>query len=136
MKKMTFAVVRAANMARIPRFLNARGERAHTSDDGSDWALSKWMNAVHGECGEAANLIKKYERGDLTMDELRPKLIKELADIVHYVDILAYQLRADLGEAVADKFNEISRRIDVPIYIRSDRSGLIIDGTFTVVDTD
>ena len=68
---MTFAALRAANVARLPRFKNRKGEPAHSQPDGSDWALSTWSNAVLGELGELANLIKKVERGDLTLDEAR-----------------------------------------------------------------
>ncbi|MBR2813452.1 MAG: hypothetical protein IKE60_02295 [Reyranella sp.] len=70
-QRMTFATLREANIVRLPRFKNKKGLPAHSKPDGSDWALSTWCNAVLGELGELANLIKKVERGDLTLDEAR-----------------------------------------------------------------
>jgi hypothetical protein len=66
---LTFRTLRDANKARLPQFKNRRGEPAHSEPDGSDWKLSAWCNAVTGELGELANLIKKIERGDMTLDE-------------------------------------------------------------------
>lgn len=60
---------------------------------------------------------KKFERGDLTQEEFNEEAGKELADVVTYLDILAFRLGIDLGEVVRDKFNEISYRVDSPIYI-------------------
>ncbi len=68
---LTFNTLRGANRARLPQFKNRRGEPAHSEPDGSDWKLSAWCNAVTGELGELANLIKKIERGDMTLDEAR-----------------------------------------------------------------
>jgi NTP pyrophosphatase (non-canonical NTP hydrolase) len=113
----TFKVLRAANVARIPLFKNAKGERAHDKEDGSDWKLSAWSNATLGELGEAANLIKKVERGDLTLDQAREALAKEFADVVIYLDILAMQAGVDLGLAVREKFNEVSERVGAPVRI-------------------
>src|SRR5687768_11283498 len=98
---LTFNTLRSANMARLPEFKNANGEFAHTKPDGSDWSLSDWMTAVTGEVGEAANLIKKIRREDYKLEELRPELARELADIVTYLDILAYQCGIDPGKATA-----------------------------------
>lgn len=108
---LTFDALRAANLARLPEFKNARGEPAHTSVDGSDWALSAWSNAVLGELGEAANIIKKIERGDMTLEEARPALAREFADAQTYLDILAFRAGVDLGEATIEKWNEVSVRI-------------------------
>lgn len=117
LKKLHFDVLRAANIARIPLFKNSKGERAHSSDNGSDWALSAWSNAVASEVGEAANIIKKIERGDFTLDEKRSDLADELADIVVYLDILAMRAGIDLGAAIVSKFNAVSRRVDCGIRI-------------------
>ncbi|MGQ7937319.1 MazG-like family protein [Paraburkholderia sp. D1E] len=108
---LTFSMLRMANTARLPQFKNARGEPAHSQPDGSDWSLGEWCNAVTGELGEAANLIKKVQRGDLTLDDARAALAKEFADIVTYLDILAMRAGVDLGEATVDKFNEVSERV-------------------------
>lgn len=130
---MTFDALRQANMARLPKFKNKKGEPAHSEPDGSDWALSTWMNATAGEAGElaeallfmamirslgnAGNRIKKIERGDLTLDEAREKLAGEFADVVTYLDILAFRSGIDLGEAVRDTFNNVSHRVKADVLL-------------------
>jgi NTP pyrophosphatase (non-canonical NTP hydrolase) len=117
---LTFAALRGANTARLPTFKNSRGEPAHSEPDGSDWCLAQWCNAVTGELGEAANLIKKIERGDFTLDEARADLAKEFADVVTYLDILAMRAGVDLGRATIDKFNEVSLRVGSPVRLAAD----------------
>lgn len=109
--------LRKANKKRLPQFKNSKGEPAHSEPDGSDWALSTWSNAVLGELGEAANLIKKIERGDITLEEARPALAKEFADVLTYLDILAMRAGVDLGRATIDKFNEVSARVGSTIRL-------------------
>jgi NTP pyrophosphatase (non-canonical NTP hydrolase) len=113
----TFATLRLANTKRLPTFKNAKGEPAHSQPDGSDWSNAQWLGAVLGELGEFANLEKKVVRGDLTMEQAKPALAKELADVVTYLDILAYRLDIDLGEATRAKFNEVSARVGSPVTI-------------------
>lgn len=122
MSILNFDTLRQANLLRLPRFKNRRGEPAHSEPDGSDWALSAWSNATLGELGEAANLIKKIERGDMTLNDARQELAKELADVQIYLDLLAFRAGIDLGEATRLKFNEVSDRIGAAsaVYIRSD----------------
>lgn len=117
---LTFNSLRGANKARLPQFKNRRGEPAHSEPDGSDWKLSAWCNAVSGELGEAANLIKKIERGDITLDEARADLAKEFADVVTYLDLLAFRAGVDLGNATMDKFNEISERAGSTVRLAAD----------------
>jgi NTP pyrophosphatase (non-canonical NTP hydrolase) len=117
MHELTFGTLRRANLARLPLFKNALGEPAHTEPDGSDWSLGEWSNAVLGELGEAANIIKKVQRGDLALDEAREMLAKEFADVATYLDLLAYRAGVDLGVAVAEKWDRVSERIDVPLRI-------------------
>ncbi len=114
---LTFRTLRDANKKRLPLFKNAKGGRAHTKDDGSDWSPASWLQAVVGELGEYANLRKKVERGDMTMKEARPALADELADVVIYLDILASQLGIDLGDAVMEKWNRTSVKVGAHIYI-------------------
>ena len=117
---LTFDALRSANLARLPHFKNAKGEPAHSESDGSDWCLAQWCNALTGELGEAANLIKKIERGDLTLDEARKDLGKELADIQTYLDILAYRAGVNLGQATISKWNEVSERVKCNIRLTVD----------------
>lgn len=114
---MSFEALRTANTLRLPQFKNAQGQPAHSEPDGSDWCLAQWCNAVCGELGELANLIKKVERGDITIDDAREEMGKELADVQTYLDILAFRCGVDLGEATRKKFNEVSDRVGSSIYI-------------------
>ena len=117
---LRFNALREANIARLPTFKNSKGEPAHSEPDGSDWCLAQWCNAVTGELGEAANIIKKIERGDMTLEEARPKLAKEFADVVTYLDILSMRAGVNLGEATVNKFNEISVRVGSPVRLEDD----------------
>jgi NTP pyrophosphatase (non-canonical NTP hydrolase) len=116
-KGLNFNTLRIANVKRLPLFKDAKGRVCHT-DDGRDWSPAQWLQAVVGELGEYANLRKKVERGDFTMAEARPDLADELADIVIYLDILAFQLGVDLGEAVTSKFNKTSKKVGVEVFIK------------------
>jgi NTP pyrophosphatase (non-canonical NTP hydrolase) len=117
---LSFATLREANKRRLPEFKNRRGEPAHSEADGSDWCLAQWCNAVCGELGEAANLIKKIERGDMTLDEARDDLADELADVVTYLDLLAFRAGVNLGKAVQSKFNRVSERVNANVCIGDD----------------
>lgn len=121
---LQFSTLREANIKRIPTFRNKHGVVCH-NEDGSDWTPAQWLQAVVGELGEYANLRKKFERGDITEEEFKPAARKELADIQIYLDILAFRLGVDLGEAVVEKFNEVSERVGSPIFINS-ISGIIL----------
>lgn len=105
---LTFNTLQAANEKRqkvVKKFAN------------DDWKLSGWSNALFGECGEAANIIKKIERGDLSLKEARPRLADELADAQCYLDILARKAGIDLGPATMKKWNEVSKREGCTLYI-------------------
>lgn len=128
-----FDDLRRANIARLPLFKDKQGNIAHSLPDGSDWRPSDWMTAITGETGELASFLKSARRGDfghlamLCTDgsvhpermpyDIKSKIAKEIADILIYLDLLAYQLRLDLGEIVAQKFNEVSERIGVDIQL-------------------
>lgn len=123
MNQMKFADLRQANLLRLPQFKNALGEPAHSEPDGSDWSPADWMVAVVGELGEAANLMKKLRRGDFgpvgepMHDKIMVELRKEFADVLTYMDIMAAQFGVDLGQAVMDKFNEVSVRVGSDVRI-------------------
>ncbi len=117
--------LRKANLKRLPTFRNAKDELAHSKADGSDWTPERWLVAVMGELGELANLYKKYFRGDFgNMEEMFPEFQeeagKEIADVIIYLDLLAKQWDIDLSKAVREKFNEVSERVDSPVYIGND----------------
>ena len=96
---LSFADLREQN---VPRCLEAFGHRL------DDWSLQDWACAMGGECGEALNLVKKTRRdGDLATR--RKALADELADLIIYADLLAARADIDLGQAVRDKFNRVSK---------------------------
>lgn len=125
----TFDNLRTANVRRLPLFKNRLGQPAHSRPDGSDWSLAQWCNAVVGEIGEAANIIKKIDRGDMTLDQARPLLAKEFADVVTYLDILAFRAGVDLGEATRQKWNEVSDRVGCGLQINEFGSCYKEDGS-------
>ena len=110
---LTFERLRKANRERVPLFKNKHGEVANCSD----WTPAQWLQAMVGEVGEYANYRKKYERGDISFEEFQKEAKKELADIQIYLDILADNVNVDLGEATIEKFNEVSNRIGVEVYL-------------------
>lgn len=101
-----------------------RAKRWHPGfpDDNADWSGADWSNAMCGEAGEVANVVKKlrrYECGlkgelDPPEDELRAALALEIADVICYADLLATYYGIDLGAAVARKFNIVSERQGFP----------------------
>jgi len=123
---LSFNTLRRANIQRLPQFKNAQGEPAHAKPDGSDWSPADWITAALGELGEAANLMKKIKRGDfgqagdasykIALEALR----LEFADVVTYMDLLAYQFRFNLGEAIEYKFNNVSHRVGAAVFIHGD----------------
>lgn len=129
-KNLTFKTFRRANLLRLPKFKNFKGELAHSKEDGSDWSIYQWVCATLGELGEFANIVKKVGRGDLTLDEARPLLKKEGADVITYMDLTLAQLGIDMEEAVRDKFNEISDRVNVPIKIENNE--VIYNGNIVI----
>lgn len=120
---LTFNTLRGGNTARLPEFHDRHGKKSHTKKDGSDWSDAEWLEAVLGELGEYANLKKKQRRGDLVdvpPEEQKRLLADELADTVIYIDLLAFRLNIDLGEAIMSKFNRTSRKVGSDIMLEAD----------------
>lgn len=116
---LTFNALRRANIARLPLFKNKHGKPAHSEADGSDWSLDQWATAVGGEWGEFLNLLKKFSRGDLTWEQFQEQGGKELADVVTYLDILAFRMDVTLGAATRDKWNEVSKRVGCSLRLHN-----------------
>jgi len=112
---LTFADLAMVNLSRARRW-----HPGFPDDD--DWNGADWSNAMCGETGEAANVVKKLRRmetgheGTRPLDEtvLHKALADELADVVIYADLLAAKYGLDLGIAVIAKFNEVSERQEFP----------------------
>lgn len=79
--------------------------------------ITHWTLCIQKEMGELSEEVMQAGL-DGYMDEGRKKNIeKELADITAYV-IHAYEsLGTDAGEAVKDKFNEVSKRVGCSITL-------------------
>ena len=109
MNKLSFQNLREKNIQRCEDVF-------HPVDS---WSLTDWATAMAGECGEACNEIKKLRRLDgadksidtpFNREQLTRKTANELADLIIYADLLAARMGIDLGQAVVDKFNEVSEK--------------------------
>jgi NTP pyrophosphatase (non-canonical NTP hydrolase) len=106
---LKFDELRTVNADRVSFFGHGRIE------DG--WNEAEWGCAIAGEVGELCNILKKYIRQtplDPSKAQLTAMAAEELADVVIYADLIALRLGVDLGEAVRDKFNKVSRKHDFP----------------------
>lgn len=110
---LDFNDLRRENLHRLPHFKNNKGKQAHSEPDGSDWTILEWAGAMCGEAGEAANVAKKFRRGDFDFDNPShvDALADELADAIIYADLVAARAGIDLGEAVRTKWNKTSAKI-------------------------
>ena len=129
---LTFNTLRSANLKRVTQFRDAKGNLSHPKEGGGlhSWTPADWMNAVVGELGELANLLKKVKRGDFTLGEKRQEITDEFADVQTYLDLLAASVGVNLGQATIDKFNRVSKRVDSPVLIREDGSDWKYDPSF------
>lgn len=115
-QKISFSNLRKVNSARCEDVF-------HPIDE---WSPAEWGLAVVGEVGELCNVIKKIRRiqdgtntpkDPQTVEECRTLAAKEAADAVIYLDLLCARLRIDLGEAIRQKFNEVSDRMNCTIKL-------------------
>ncbi len=116
----------------ISKANRARCTRWHEHDNG-DWSGADWSNAVCGEVGEMANVVKKirrYETGVARVDEemsafrlreLMADLAEEMADVFLYLDLLADHYGVDLPKSIVDKFNRVSIERGYPDRLTLDR---------------
>lgn len=96
-EELSFARLRKTNLARCNQDIRPINE----------WSELEWGGCIAGETGELCNFLKKMKRGEKVK---KKDLAHELADIVTYVDLTAARLDIDLGEAVREKFNIVSKR--------------------------
>lgn len=121
---LTFNTLRGGNTARLPEFRNNKGELSH-NDPNNEWSLNDWMTACVGELGEAANVLKKVRRGDLTLEEALPLLKQEFADVNIYLDIMSMKAGINLGEAIMETFNTKSEKVGSRVRLAADDYHLI-----------
>ncbi|MBF0374802.1 MAG: MazG-like family protein [Alphaproteobacteria bacterium] len=101
----------------------------------ADWSIADWMMALVGEVGEAANILKKIRRGDMTFHDVGQDLADELADVQIYLDQLALCLDIDLGAATVSKFNRTSERWGSEVRLKPSESDLELQkGLAAVID--
>lgn len=126
MSGLTFDEVSTINRARCARW--HPGYPGYAYAEGlAVWTGADWSNAMCGEAGEAANVVKKLrriesgaDRGPDDPDEatLRQMLADEIGDVYAYLDLLAGHYGIDMAEAIASKFNRVSERQGFPERIR------------------
>lgn len=102
MSGLNFDVLRQAN-----------AERDVQWDPHSKITLGFRATELGGETGEALNFVKKIWREQLGLRGSRATLedvASELADVIICADLLAMTAGIDLGKAVVDKFNAVSKK--------------------------
>jgi NTP pyrophosphatase (non-canonical NTP hydrolase) len=91
--------------------------------EGEPWTGADWSNAMCGEAGEAANVVKKLRRHETgavqsynTPDAavLRSRLGEEIADTILYALLLADHYGIDVPVHLVGKFNRVSMAQDFP----------------------
>jgi NTP pyrophosphatase (non-canonical NTP hydrolase) len=101
---LTFDRLRAANLERL----------ASLCAPGQQETAEEWMTWMIGEVGELATLLKRIRcwsgKNKDGTDVAFKQLADELGDVQTYLDLLAWRLGVDLGEATRSKFNEVSER--------------------------
>lgn len=113
---VSFAMLREANLARREVWHALNTEQ---------WGLVDWTNELAGETGEACDVVKKIrrvetgvtKRGPRTKGELYEALWKEIADVVIVADLVGAEAGFLLGVAVREKFNEVTRKHDLGVYL-------------------
>lgn len=126
---LTFEEVAVINVQRCRRWHDG-------FPDGEDaWTGADWSNAMMGEAGEAANVVKKLRRIETgargAVDPERERLVEmlgdELADTFIYLQLLAAFYGVDLPAAIVRKFNAISEREGLPERLRDGTYRLVLD---------
>lgn len=114
--------------------LNARrADRWHKGFPvcGDGWTGADWSNAMCGEAGETANVVKKLRRLETGIQQaeqgkeednaylamLRQKLSTEIGDTFMYLDLLAQFYGLEISDCIATTFNRVSEREGFPEMI-------------------
>lgn len=83
-----------------------------TKGNGHNGRLVHYSLGLAGEVGEFCNIVKKIDRGDVTVDDanVRYRLMCELTDVMTYVACLAGELNIDLEKSVQHIRSENEKR--------------------------
>jgi len=100
----------AFSQEKVPQFWDIKDEK--------DLALrlEYFTNAIAGEVGEAANIVKKvvrsvvYGRGDVKLGDVKEALAEELTDVFIYVITMAGLLELDLEREFFKKLEKNKQR--------------------------
>lgn len=110
---LTFEQLAEANRVRANHWHNGFPD----NEDG--WTIVDWSNAMCGEAGEVANVVKKIRRHDFglhaandppRMDLVLNNLANEIGDVLLYLDLLAQSQGLSLEACVIHTFNRVSER--------------------------
>lgn len=113
---LDFDLLRTANTARNDEVFNPC----------NSWTMMEWACAMAGEAGEVCGAIKKMRRMEegtnsakdpVDMSVYLDHVAKEMADVIIYLDLMASKMGINLGEAVRDKFNEVSARMGASVIL-------------------
>lgn len=93
-----------------------------------DWTLTDWTTALAGEVGEicdAAKKIRRYEIGskqskNVPYEKLIQNIKDEIGDAQAYLCLLAEFLNVDIVDCVVDKFNAVSKKESVDIFVEKE----------------
>lgn len=106
------------SFARFVEVSVARAKRWHSGfPDCGGWSGADWSNALVGEAGEAANVVKKLRRRELGLaggEDATDRLADEIGDVLEYAVLLAAYYGIDPAEAAISKFNRVSERHGFP----------------------
>lgn len=84
-----------------------------------NWSETDFGCAIAGEVGEMCNFIKKRRRLNYPKDETYKKdIMKEIGDIIIYLDLFCNVYGVNLEDCVRRKFNEVSIRKSSNIFIK------------------
>jgi NTP pyrophosphatase (non-canonical NTP hydrolase) len=109
----------------ISKINRQRAERWHPRFPHDGWTGADWSNAMCGEAGETANVVKKLRRFDTGVrqvasttdgdwNELRAKLRMEIGDVYLYLDLLAQFYDMDIEDCIRATFDRVSEREGFP----------------------
>jgi NTP pyrophosphatase (non-canonical NTP hydrolase) len=101
------------------RVVKRRASKIHRNGM-QQWSLSDWFTEFTGECGEAANIVKKLNRirdglvgndTGMTEEELMEKLADECGDAAISLQLFCLAAGINLEAATARKFNKTSEKL-------------------------